>query len=157
MGIFGSNPLGPGEKAPDLAAKNQDGAEIRLLDFAGKSNIVLFFYPRDNTPVCTQEACLFRDSYDGIQAADAVVLGISNDPESSHADFRARHQMPFDLLTDPNGEWRKAFRVSTTLGVIPGRVTFVIDKEGTIRHVTNNQLSAQRHVDEALEALRNLH
>jgi peroxiredoxin Q/BCP len=156
MGLFGSKPLTPGESVPDVVAKNQDGTEVRLSDFRGRKNVVVFFYPRDNTPVCTQEACLFRDRYDGIQAADAAVFGVSSDSEASHAAFREAHGMPFDLLSDPDGDLRRAFRVPSTMGVLPGRVTFVIDKTGVVRHVTNSQLSAQKHVDEALAALADI-
>ncbi|MEM1026034.1 MAG: peroxiredoxin [Myxococcota bacterium] len=154
MGIFGSDPLAVGETAPSFELKNQKGETVRSAEV--QRPMVIFFYPKDDTPVCTQEACLFRDNYDGIQEADAEVFGISSDSTDSHKSFAERHGMPFDLLSDPKGAIRKAFKVPSTMGVLPGRVTFVIDREGVIRHVTNSQLSAQKHVTEALAALKAL-
>jgi len=154
MGLFGSDPLAVGEKAPSFELKNQKGETVRSADLKGP--MVVFFYPKDDTPVCTQEACLFRDNYEGIQEADAEVFGISSDSTDSHRSFAERNEMPFDLLSDPDGAARKAFKVPSTMGLLPGRVTFVIDREGVIRHVTNSQLSAQKHVREALAALKTL-
>lgn len=154
MGLFGSNALGVGEKAPAFALKNQKGETVRSEDV--ERPMVIFFYPKDDTPVCTQEACLFRDNYEGIKETDAEVFGISSDSTDSHLSFAERNKMPFDLLSDPDGVARKAFKVPSTMGLLPGRVTFVIDREGVIRHVTNSQLSAQKHVREALAALKRL-
>ena len=156
MGLFSSRPLSPGEPAPDFELTDQNGETVRLSALRGHSNIVLFFYPKDDTPVCTQEACMFRDNYDGMKDADAVVLGVSSDDAASHRSFAKKHELPFPLLSDPSGEVRKKFGVPNTLGVLPGRVTFVIDKGGIVRHVTNSPLSAKKHVDEALAALARL-
>lgn len=153
MGLFGSGPLEPGARAPDVRLQNQNGDTVQLAELFANRHLVLFFYPKDDTPVCTQEACMFRDNYDGIQQANAAVYGISSDSVDSHRAFAERHRMPFDLLSDPHGEARKAFRVPSTMGVLPGRVTFVIERGGTILSVTNSQLSAKKHVDEALAAL----
>ncbi len=153
--MFSTSTLGPGDAAPDFELVNQRGEPVRMADFEGR-NLVLFFYPKDDTPVCTQEACMFRDNYDAMQGASAAVLGVSSDSPESHQRFASKHGFPFDLLTDADGALRKAFGVPKTLGVLPGRVTFVIDKGGVIRHVTNSQLSAQKHVDEALAALARL-
>lgn len=156
MGLFATSPVRPGEPAPDFTLVDQKGETVKLSALRGTSNIVLFFYPKDDTPVCTQEACLFRDNYDSMKDADALVLGISADSPASHRAFAERHGFPFPLLSDPDGEARKAYGVPKTLGLLPGRVTFVIDKGGIVRHVTSSQLSAQRHVDEALAALARL-
>lgn len=156
MSWFSSGPIRPGEPAPDFELVDQRGETVRLSAIRGTANIVLFFYPKDNTPVCTQEACLFRDNYDGMKDADAVVFGISADSPASHRAFADKHQLSYSLLSDPDNEVRSRYGVPKTLGMLPGRVTFVIDKGGIVRHVTNAQLSAQRHVDEALAALARL-
>src|SRR5690606_39455723 len=110
----------------------------------------------DDTPGCTREACAFRDDYEAFQEAGAEVLGISSDTSESHRRFAAKHRLPFRLLADPGGKVRAAFGVPRTAGLLPGRVTYVIDREGVIRHAFNSQLAATRHVDEALAVLRTL-
>ncbi|NJK90256.1 MAG: peroxiredoxin [Myxococcales bacterium] len=154
--MFSSDTKAPGEPAPEFTLENQRGELVSLAELRGKHNIVLFFYPKDDTPVCTQEACLFRDNYERMKEADAVVFGISSDSKESHRAFAERHGFPFDLLTDHDGSVRKAYGISKTLGVLPGRVTFVIDRGGIIRRVISSQLSASKHVNEALQALERL-
>lgn len=128
-----------------------------MADYRGQSAVVLFFYPKDETPVCTKEACSFRDAYEDFVQAGAVVIGVSSDPAESHRAFAAGHRLPFVLLTDHDGSLRKAYGVPKTLGILPGRVTYVIDKEGVVRHIFSSQLSAERHVTEALNVVRQLH
>jgi peroxiredoxin Q/BCP len=118
--------------------------------------VVLFFYPKDNSAVCTREACAFRDAYEDFVAAGATVVGVSSDTAESHQQFAAQHRLPFLLATDADGSLRRAFGVSKTLGIIPGRVTFVIDRQGVVRHVFSGQFVADRHVREALAAVRAL-
>src|SRR6266850_1604776 len=130
-----------------------DALPIRLADFRGKKAVVLYFYPKDDTPGCTAEACSFRDSYEDFQDAGAEVIGVSSDSGASHAKFAKRHELPFTLLSDAKGEVRKKYGVPATMGLLPGRVTFVIDRKGIVRHVFNSQLQATRHVQEALAAL----
>lgn len=156
MGLFSSGLLKAGDPAPDFELENQRGERVKLADVTAERRVILFFYPKDETPVCTQEACLFRDRYQDLGRADAAVFGISNDSVDSHRRFATKHELPYDLLADPKGEVRKRFGVPKTLGVLPGRVTFVIDRGGIIRHVTQNQMSAAVHVNEALEALNRL-
>jgi peroxiredoxin Q/BCP len=146
-------PVGPGEPAPDFLLKSASGEEIVLSRFKGKSCVVLFFYPKNNTLICTKEACNFRDSYEAFSELGAEVIGISSDPEESHADFASRLGLPFLLLSDPGGEVRKIYGVGKTLGLLPGRVTFIIDRSGVIRHVFSSQLNAKKHVEEALRIL----
>jgi len=145
-----------GDKAPDFRLRNQDGAEVSLADFRGKKAVVLYFYPKDETPGCTKEACSFRDSYQDFAAAGAEVLGISADSVSAHQDFAKHHRLPFTLLADKGNTVRKAYGVPTTMWILPGRVTYVIDKKGIIRHMFNSQLQAAKHVDEALQIVRKL-
>jgi peroxiredoxin Q/BCP len=144
--------LKPGERAPDFSLPDANGEPVRLSSFRG-SPVVVYFYPKDDTPGCTLEACSFRDQYEGFADAGAAVIGISSDSSASHRRFAARHRLPFTLLSDRDGEVRKLYRVPSTLGVLPGRATFVIDADGVVRHVFESQLAAARHASEALEAL----
>jgi thioredoxin-dependent peroxiredoxin len=149
----GKSGIEAGQPAPDFALPDAEGKPVRLADFRGKKAVVLYFYPKDDTPGCTAEACSFRDSYEDFQDAGAEVIGVSSDSASSHAKFAKRHKLPFTLLSDAKGEVRKKYGVPSTMGLLPGRVTFVIDKKGIVRHVFNSQLLATRHVSEALAAL----
>lgn len=145
-----------GDRAPEFSATAHTGETIRLADYRGKKSVVVYFYPKDNTPVCTTEACSFRDAYSDFTDAGAVVIGISGDSEESHKEFAASRKLPFLLVSDQNGELRKAFGVPTTFGIFPGRVTYVIDPEGIVRMKFNSQLNAQGHIDEALRVVRQL-
>ena len=115
--------------------------------------MILFFYPKDDTPGCTKEACSFRDSHEQFEKLEAQVIGISSDSVKSHERFVEKHGLPFVLLSDEGGEVRKLYGVPNTLGLFPGRVTYVIDEEGVVRHIFSSQLGISRHVEEALEAL----
>lgn len=145
-----------GDKAPDFAAKTHSGEQIRLADYFGKKAVVLYFYPKDNTAVCTAQACSFRDSYEQFVEAGAEVIGVSSDNAESHRGFAAKQNLQFQLISDADGALRKAFGVPKTLGFLPGRVTYVIDREGIVRHVFNSQLNADRHISEALKIVREL-
>lgn len=147
--------LKAGDSAPDFTLAGPDG-DVRLLAYQGDQAVVLYFYPKDNTPVCTREACSFRDAYEDFKAAGAQVIGVSTDSAASHEEFSRTHRLPFILLTDADGQVAKQYGVTKTLGVLPGRVTFVIDKSGIVQHVFSSQFSAQKHVDEALVVLRSL-
>lgn len=148
--------LRAGDAAPDFSLKDQSGTAVRLSDFKGKKAVVLYFYPKDDTPGCTAEACLFRDSFQVFSDAGAEVLGVSGDDAASHKQFAAKYRLPFRLLSDEGDAVRKAYGVSSTLGLLPGRVTFVIDKQGVVRHVFSSQFRPKKHVDEALEILKQL-
>jgi len=150
-----AQPLSSGDRAPQIALTDQNGVERRSDNLAGKA-LVLFFYPKDNTPVCTKEACAFRDSYADLQALGAEVWGVSGDDAGSHQRFASRHNLPYPLLVDRGNQLRRAFGVPAVLGLLPGRVTYVIDADGVIRHVFNNLLDGPAHRREALEALRRL-
>ena len=146
--------VGVGDVAPDFILPSQSGEEVSLRDFIGRKRaIVLFFYPKDDTPGCTKEACSFRDGYEQFEELQAEVIGISSDSVRSHERFVEKHGLPFVLLSDERGEVRKLYGVPNTLGLFPGRVTYVIDEEGVVRHVFSSQLQAARHVEQALEAL----
>ena len=145
-----------GDTAPDFALPAQTGETVRLHDLVGQKAIVLYFYPKDNTSGCTAEACAFRDSYEVFKEAGAEVVGVSADSVGSHQGFAARHGLPFILLSDSGGTVRKLYGVERTMGVLPGRVTYVIDRDGVVRHIFSSQLNATKHVQEALVTLRSL-
>jgi peroxiredoxin Q/BCP len=145
-----------GDKAPDFTLPSQSGEPVRLQDRLGERVVVLYFYPKDNTPDCTAEACAFRYGYETFTEAGAEVIGVSSDSAERHAGFADRHRLPFTLLADQGGRVRKAYGVPTKFGVIPGRVTYVIDRTGTVRHVFNSMSNIDGHVGEALEVVRQL-
>ncbi len=148
-------PLKAGEKAPDFALKDQSGITRKNKDVIGKI-LVLFFYPKDDTPGCTIEACSFRDNYADFTKLDAEIWGVSSDSESSHKLFSERYKLPFPLLSDQDNSLRKLFKVSNILGVIPNRTTFIINKEGNIYQVFNNLLDGAAHVREASKFIKEL-
>ena len=145
-----------GTVAPHFALPSQTGEMVSLEDFVGRKPVVLFFYPKDDTPGCRTEACAFRDDYEQFGMLDAEVVGISSDFVESHRSFAENHDLPFTLLSDEGGKVRQLYGVPSTLGLLPGRVTYVIDREGVVRHVFSSQLAASRHVEEALGTLRAL-
>jgi peroxiredoxin Q/BCP len=145
-----------GDKAPDFTLTSQSGDQVRLYDRLGERAVVLYFYPKDDTRGCTAEACAFRDSHEVFTDAGAEVIGVSSDSVNKHAAFAGRHQLPFTLLSDEKGKVRKEYGVPATLGLIPGRVTYVIDREGTVRHVFNSMTGIDRHVADALDVVREI-
>jgi peroxiredoxin Q/BCP len=145
-----------GDTAPDFTLPDQTGQSVTLSSFRGEKAVVLYFYPKDDTPGCTTESCSFRDSYQDFQATGAEVIGISSDSPDSHQKFAGKYNLPFTLVSDQNAKVRKAYGVPATLGLLPGRVTYVIDKAGTVRHVFNSQFNPTQHVAEALQVLKAL-
>jgi thioredoxin-dependent peroxiredoxin len=145
-----------GDKAPDFTLPSQSGDQVRLSDRLGDRVVVLYFYPRDNTSGCTAEACAFRDSHEVFAEAGAEVIGVSSDSVARHAAFAGRHQLPFTLLSDQGGKVRQSYGVPAVLGVLPGRVTYVIDRTGTVRHVFRSMTNIGQHISDALEVVRQL-
>jgi thioredoxin-dependent peroxiredoxin len=156
MGFRTKDRVDVGSKAPDFSLYSQSGEMVHLKDFLGSKPVVLFFYPKDDTPGCTKQACAFRDDYEGFGKLDAEVMGISSDSVESHRSFAAKHDLPFTLLSDEEGKVRRLYGVPTSLGLFPGRVTYVIDKEGVVRHLFSSQLGVEKHVEEALRALHSI-
>src|SRR5258708_1925355 len=146
-------PVEVGDPAPDFTLPSQAGEQVSLHEVWQRGPVVLYFYPKDETPGCTTEACTFRDSYEVFKEAGAEVVGVSSDSVASHETFATKHGLPFVLLADEGGKVRRRYGVKATLGILPGRVTYVIDQAGTVRHVFSSQLGVQRHVQEALDAL----
>jgi len=143
-----------GDDAPLFEGVTDTGEKFSLSEYVGKANIVVYFYPKDDTPGCTREACAFRDSWDKLTQRGAVVIGVSSDGVESHQAFKKKYDLPFILVSDPNNKIRELYGVKGLL--LPPRVTFVIDKKGKISYVYNSQLNPERHVDEALRALQAL-
>lgn len=149
-------PLRVGDRVPAFTATAHDGETIEVGQGELPEVLVLYFYPADETLGCTMEACRFRDEYESFVDAGAKVVGVSPDSLESHRSFAEHHRLPFSLLSDKSGELRRKLGVGKSLGLLPGRVTFVIDRQGVIRHVFNSQLRAKKHVDEALGVVRRL-
>jgi len=145
-----------GDKAPDFTLPSQMGDSVTLSEFLGKKNIVLFFYPKDESRGCTAEACAFRDSFQELTNLGAEVIGVSGQSIESHKSFATHYGLPFILLSDEDNKVRKLYGVPSTLGIIPGRVTYVIDKQGIVRQIFSSQTRTQRHVEEARRTLEEL-
>jgi len=142
-----------GNQLPSITLKNQDG-EIVNIATESKAKVV-YFYPKDDTPGCTLEACSFRDQFSAFEDVGALVFGISRDSVASHKKFANKNRLNFQLLSDPKGEAEKAFKVSRNLfGLIPGRVTFIFNAKGELIHKFNSAMMATKHVKEALAALK---
>lgn len=141
--------LSVGTDAPAFTAKDTNGNTVSLSDFAGKT-VVLYFYPKDDTPGCTKQACSFRDNYAAYQGKDVVVLGVSKDDESSHQKFTEKFNLPFPLLADTDGAIIKAYDVDG--GGYAKRVTYVIDGNGKIIHVDAN-VNTSNHAQDILTAI----
>jgi peroxiredoxin Q/BCP len=148
-------PVSIGNRAPSFSLPSESGETVDIGDYIGKRPVVLFFYPKDNTVVCTKEACAFRDSYAEFREIDgAEVFGISTDPVESHRRFSSEYRLPFRLLSDEKGAVREIYGVPRTLGIFPGRVTYVIDRDGKVIHIISSQLDYKKHVVEAIKALK---
>lgn len=145
-----------GDPAPDFTVTASDGKQVTLADYRGKQAVVVYFYPRDNTSICTQEACAFRDAYEDFVKAGAVVIGVSVNSDESHRAFAASHRLPFLLVADEDGSLRRLFGVPNSFLILPSRVTYVIDRAGIVRHVFTALFQGKQHVEEALKTVREL-
>lgn len=145
-----------GDPAPEFSLKSQDGQVVKLSDLLSRGPAVVYFYPKDKTPGCTAEAGAFRDNYAKFGELGAEVVGISSDSVESHEEFASDCGLPFKILSDADGAVRKSYGVKSSMGLVPGRVTYVVDKGGIVRYVFSSQLQATRHVEEALQSLRSI-
>ena len=143
-----------GDKIPSFCLKDQNG-NIRTSDKFNKA-LVLFFYPKDDTPGCTIEACGFRDKYDLFKILGAEVWGISNGDSQSHLEFANKNKLQYPLLCDIDNKIRKKFGVPKKLGFIEGRVTYIIDSNGIIIHIFEDLLNGPAHIKEAIMALKTI-
>ena len=148
--------IGVGDTAPDFTLLDQHGNPVTLSEFRGKKNVVLFFYPAAFSAGCTAEACAFRDSHEVFKEAGAEVIGVSMDNVEKQNSFAKRFKLTYTLLSDDGTVW-KSFGISNRLGgLIRGRVTYVIDKQGVVQHMFNSQVKILKHIDEAVETLKKL-
>lgn len=155
MFIFAAK-VDKGKVPPAFTLKDQDGKTVSLSKFKGKP-VVLYFYPADETPGCTKQACAFRDSYEKFKKAGAQVVGISGDDPSSHKAFAKKYKLPYTLLSDDGNKVRKEWGVPSDLfGTLPGRQTYVLDKNGVVQLIYNNQFQPEKHIDETLKFLQSL-
>ncbi len=145
-----------GDKAPDFTLLSQKGESVTLSKLIGKKNIVLYFYPKDESKGCTRQACEFRDKYEVFTDLGAEVIGVSSDDVKSHKSFAEKNFLPFTLLSDDENKVRELYGVKSTFGIIPGRVTYVIDKKGIIRKIFSSQFKFKKHIEESLETLKGL-
>jgi len=147
-----------GSHVPQFTLADQNGNLFSISSVVGKKNLVIYFYPKDDSPGCTKEACYFRDEFELFNEADALIIGISGQSVVSHKKFADKYQLSFTLLSDEGDKVRELFGVPVNfLGMLPGRVTYVIDKSGTVVYIYNSQTQARRHVDEALKILKGLY
>ena len=144
-----------GDKLPSFSAKDTNGNIFNSQDYIGKQPLVIYFYPKDDTPGCTAQACSFRDNYQEFKDLGADVIGISSDTVTSHLKFKSKFNLPFILLSDNDKKLRKLFGVQNSLFIIPGRETFVIDKQGVVIMVFNS-MSSEIHITKALKVLKKL-
>jgi thioredoxin-dependent peroxiredoxin len=151
------NEIKIGSSIPSFILPDQNGLLFDITSVLGKKNLVIYFYPKDDSPGCTAEACSFRDQFEVFTEADAVIIGISGQSVESHKEFAVKHRLSFTLLSDEGNKIRKLFGVKPNLfGLVPGRVTFVADKKGKVIYIFNSQTEATQHVDEALRILKEL-
>ncbi len=144
-----------GDKCPVFTLQDQNNESVSIQDKIGENNLVIYFYPKDDTPGCTAEACSFRDSYESFKDASCEVIGISSDSVEKHKNFAQKHRLSFTLLSDEDKKVRIAFGVPGSLfGLIPGRVTYIIDKNGIVRHIFNSMMNAEQHVTESLSIIK---
>lgn len=147
--------LHPGDQLPHFILHDENHQPINIASLKGRF-LILYFYPKDDTPGCIKEACSFRDAFQDLVDAGAIVYGVSNDTPDSHAQFKEKYRLPFSLLSDTAGELRKLLGVPSDLfGLLPGRVTYIFNPEGRLVEVFKSQLSPEKHVKEALEVIRN--
>ena len=152
------NKIKVGSSVPAFTLPDQNGDLFDINSVLGKKNLVIYFYPKDDSPGCTKEACSFRDQFEVFKEAEAVIIGISGQSVKSHKEFAEKHRLSFTLLSDEGNKIRKQFGVPSDLfGLLPGRVTFVADKNGKVIYIFNSQTQATKHVDESLRILKELH
>jgi thioredoxin-dependent peroxiredoxin len=146
-----------GSIVPQFTLADQDGNLFDINSVVGKKNLVIYFYPKDDSPGCTKEACYFRDQFEVFTEADALIIGISGQSVASHKKFAEKYRLSYTLLSDEGNKIRKLFGVDTDfLGLLPGRVTYVVDKTGKVVYIFSSQTQTKRHVDDALKILKDL-
>ncbi|MCX6225909.1 MAG: peroxiredoxin [Bacteroidia bacterium] len=151
------NTIDVGSIIPQFSLADQNGKLFAINSVIGKKNLVIYFYPKDDSPGCTAEACYFRDQFEVFSEVNALIIGISGQSVESHKKFAEKYRLSFTLLSDEGNKIRKLFGVPTNLlGLLPGRVTYVVDKSGTVVYIFNSQTQTSKHVDDALKILKEL-
>lgn len=146
-----------GDNCPAFSLPDSQGKQIDINEYLGQKILVLFFYPKDDTPGCTKEACAFRDAYADFLDLGCEVIGISSDASQSHQAFQQKHQLPYPLLSDSQKKARQLFGVPASLfGLLPGRVTYVIGLDGKVAGIFNSQTNPVGHINEALKVAKSL-
>ena len=146
-----------GDLCPTVSLKNQEGQTINIQDYIGSKNVIIYFYPKDNTAGCTKEACSFRDAMQDLNNLDCEVFGISADSVESHKQFANQFRLTFNFLSDVDNSVRKLFKVPANLfGLIPGRVTYIVNKEGKVVHIINSQMNPDKHIKETIEIVKGI-
>lgn len=146
-----------GSSIPYFELYDQHGKLFKIDSVLQKKNLVIYFYPKDDTPGCTKEACSFRDQFADFEDEDAVIIGISGQSVKSHAAFAQKYNLNYTLLADVGNKVRKLFKVpSNLMGLIPGRVTYVVNKDGKVVYMFNSQSNAEQHVQESLTVLKGI-
>lgn len=152
-----TNKLKIGDTIPLFILKDQNNNDFDIENYRGKKPLVIYFYPKDDTPGCTKEACSFRDEFEVFTDLNVEVIGISSDDVTSHKNFADKYNLPFTLLADTEKKVRKLFGVPKSfLGLVPGRVTYIINKQGIIVHVFNSMTNTNKHITESLSVLKEI-
>ncbi len=149
--------LAVGSRAPSLDAVDHKGLPVRSAEILGRGPMVVYFYPKDFTPGCTREACMFRDAFESLAGMGATIVGVSMDDDASHVRFADRHHLPFSLVADPRFALAKEWGVARPLGLGAWRVTYVVDREGVVRGAFHHELSMSKHVSDVRALLEELH
>ncbi|OIV43144.1 peroxiredoxin [Flavobacterium johnsoniae] len=145
-----------GDIVPNFTAKDSHGDVFESQSVLGRKPLVIYFYPKDNTPGCTTEACSFRDQYEDFKDLGAEVIGVSSDSVKSHHKFANKYKLPFILLSDQDKRLRHLFGVKNNLfGLLPGRVTYIIDRNGVVIYIFDS-MNAEKHISKALEIIKEL-
>ena len=144
-----------GDKFPAFELLNEQSKNINIADFLGKTPLIIYFYPKNETFNCTKQACYFRDDYSKFKNLNCEIIGISSDSPKSHLSFKKNHQLPFTLLSDKSGKIRKKLAIPTNLlGILPGRITFVINNKGTVIQIIDSAVNMKKHIEEAIHFLK---
>jgi len=145
-----------GSAIPEFCLPDKNGNNYTIKTLIGKHNLVIYFYPKDETAGCTAQACSFRDAFEDFLKFDAKIIGISADSAESHKKFAEKHNLPFILLSDYDNKVRKLFGVSKSLGFLAGRETYIVGKDGCVKYIFNSQLNINGHISKAIEVLETL-
>lgn len=145
-----------GDRFPSFTLEDHNSNTFDINSFLGKTNLIVYFYPKNETYNCTKQACNFRDDFSAFRDLDCEIIGVSNDSPKSHLSFKNNHNLPFTLLSDKNGKIQKKLELPRNIfGLIPGRITFVINKKGIVIKIIDSAINMRKHIEDALNSLNN--